>query len=181
LTIPVQVDAPRDSKELVAHPNKARPLANLIPLPCASGIMMDPVSAITVIAALVKSIRYLVDVSECMRQNRQECQGLANHAEEVLKLVEFEVERGTSPDVLKGLQKLQQYMILHSLSPAHINMPSSTLHTLNSTLEALPEKPRLKKILWRSSISEQIGASYRALSEAISLFNVSSIPSCSQF
>ena len=140
--------------------------------------MMDPVSAITVIATLVKSIHYLVDVSEHVKQNRRECQGLANHTEEVLKLVRFEVERGTSPDVLKGLQKLQQYVILHSLSPAHINVPSSTLHTLNSTLEALPEKPWLKKILWRSSISKQIGASYRALSEAISLFNVSSVPSC---
>jgi hypothetical protein len=64
---------------------------------------MDPLSALT---TLTRAVNYLWELSEKVKQNREECQHLAAHAGEVLNLIEKDVENGNSSTVSLRLQKL---------------------------------------------------------------------------
>ncbi|KIM88173.1 hypothetical protein PILCRDRAFT_3209 [Piloderma croceum F 1598] len=104
---------------------------------------MDPLSTLT---TLTRAINYLWELSEKVKQNREECQHLAAYAGEVLKLIEKKVENGTSSTV------------------------SSTPKIDGA--DELSNQPMLKKILWRARIADKITEAYRSLSEAIQLFDL---------
>lgn len=65
---------------------------------------MDPVGVIT---ALLGVVNYLRAASEKVNGNQKQCHRLADHAVDVLTLIEGEVKGGLSPDVLKRLHRLK--------------------------------------------------------------------------
>jgi hypothetical protein len=65
---------------------------------------MDPIGAIT---ALLGVVNYLRTASDKIKQNREECHRLANHAEAILRLIEVEIRNGAPVDVIQRLTKVK--------------------------------------------------------------------------
>jgi hypothetical protein len=53
-------------------------------------------------------VRYLRDVAKSIQQNREECLRLADHADEVLGLIDTEIKNGASSDIPPRLKKLKR-------------------------------------------------------------------------
>ena len=67
---------------------------------------MDPLSIVSNLYSVVKFLR---ETADKVQPNRHECLRLAYHAENVLVIIEDEVRRGVSEDMLARLSKLKRY------------------------------------------------------------------------
>ncbi|KDQ12658.1 hypothetical protein BOTBODRAFT_414223 [Botryobasidium botryosum FD-172 SS1] len=113
---------------------------------------MDGLGAVS---TLFSAVVYLKGVADQVQQNREECQKFARHAEDVLRLIEAECERGVPPDVVARLSNLERCLV-----------------ELATTLEDLAEQPLLKRILWKDEVAARVAKSYKQLSETVELFNL---------
>jgi hypothetical protein len=66
---------------------------------------MDPLGILT---CLVGVAQYIYNASETVQQNKEECRRLAIHANAVFRLIQSEIDRGVSPDLLEKLQHLKR-------------------------------------------------------------------------
>jgi hypothetical protein len=57
---------------------------------------MDPIGATT---ALVDALRYLKEVADKVKENKERCQQLAEHGETVVKKLEEQCKGGIPPDL----------------------------------------------------------------------------------
>jgi hypothetical protein len=66
---------------------------------------MDPLHTIT---ALYSAVQYLRAASEKIKQNREECNRLADHIETILTLIEAEVKNGLPADAVQRLDEVKK-------------------------------------------------------------------------
>ena len=66
---------------------------------------MDPLRTI---AAVYNAVQYLRAASEKIKQNREECNKLADHTEAILMLIEAEVKKGAPGDVVQRLDEVKR-------------------------------------------------------------------------
>lgn len=70
---------------------------------------MDPISTIQTLAGVVK---YLWEVSEKMKENKEECQGLCKHIEHILEVIRSETKNKSPPKLSKRLDHLARCALL---------------------------------------------------------------------
>jgi hypothetical protein len=66
---------------------------------------MDPVTLVT---SLFDAIIYLRSISAKVKENKEECLWLADYTENVLKLIEEEISKGATSDVVQRLGKVKR-------------------------------------------------------------------------
>ncbi|KZT26137.1 kinase-like protein [Neolentinus lepideus HHB14362 ss-1] len=116
---------------------------------------MDPIS---IIEDIVSAGLYVKRVADTITQNREECERLGNHLLEVLECIEKQLSAANIPQgAVDRLVKLLK-----------------AVQSLSTTLDALANQSRLKRILWKYDVARKIGTVYKGLSEALSLFQLDS-------
>jgi len=113
---------------------------------------MDASSALSALASVIK---YLYQLAEQAKQNKEECKRLATHADTLYRSLDSQSRPNMPEDLVKRIQRL-----------------SNVLSDLCDTLEGLEHQSYLKRLLWSPSISDRIKKANQCMQDAIQAFHL---------
>ena len=118
----------------------------------------DPMDPLGTAQAVLKAIEYLRSIVDKVKQNKEECKRLCDHASSIMALVQAECTDGVPAKLAARLGKLERCVLVHSF-PRRSDVVHTlrTLRELSTTIEALASSSRLKRILGRRLLPERLG------------------------
>ncbi|KAJ3551589.1 hypothetical protein NM688_g4615 [Phlebia brevispora] len=114
---------------------------------------MDPIEITSTVLSIVN---YLRAACQQVKENKEECERLSQHAREVIEIVQSHCTSGIPHNVARILERL-----------------GKTLQEITDTITQISMRSYLQKVLWRGKISGRISQAYKDIERTLTALNAS--------